>query len=500
MNTIKSYLSLYLSAQSLKKAAQLWWTLFITRASVGCLLLAVFFVLNGNILQYIEIILHIMADTAKLGPAPEGMINISQCINAPTTPICPQYIVQTFPIEEAAQMTMQHSVTFILTFYYLAGALLGNGLSLARDSYQNLAPKIRSFINKRKYVQFEEDVNWCIAQMNHRFIDRPYWEETTTAYFTRGNNIDEQYWKSVNQTATKRLTDTPATLPYEEAYREINRIALLSINIMAGALLDCRYNKDINKKELEDILEITHDQLSVRAPSSLSEHDAMLEEVQSCIDHFCESIGEPSAEFIDYSDKLNQIRLTDTEQDFPNSTTVNALISKLAPLQDALNANIIPHTAYLSMILGRTGCGNNNVVYFGHAINAFCAASNYCMKNQVPLHVVDMMRPSLINEEQKEQILSRTQRHDRYSLLFEHDELDQINKSMDTQEPDTYALLNILDLITQYSMVDEKQNILIIQNFHKSQYPKWFNNIIVDITCFNRVCWSNIIFTDSGFK
>ncbi|EGQ8101972.1 hypothetical protein MW344_003805 [Vibrio parahaemolyticus] len=178
----------------------------------------------------------------------------------------------------------------------------------------------------------------------------------------------------------------------------------------------------------------------------------------------------------------------------------NTLISTLAPLQDALNANIIPHTSYLSMIFKRTGYGNNNVVYFGTAIDALCAASDYCVKNQVPLHIVDMKRPSLISEEKKEQILSRTQQHDRYSMMFDHDELTKINRKMNIKNPDDCALLDILDHITQYSMSDEKQNILIIQNFHKSQYPKWLCDIIVDITCFNRVCWCNILFIDSSFE
>ncbi|HHY0497218.1 hypothetical protein JL857_20750 [Vibrio parahaemolyticus] len=191
---------------------------------------------------------------------------------------------------------------------------------------------------------------------------------------------------------------------------------------------------------------------------------------------------------------IHKQKLTPLEED------VNTLISKLAPLQDDLNANIIPHTSYLSMIFKRTGYGNNNVVYFGTAINALRATSDYCMKNQVPLHLVDMKRPSLISEEKKEQILSRTQQHDRYSMMFDHDELTKISRKMNIKNPDDCALLDILDHITQYSMTDEKQHILIIQNFHKSQYPKWLSNIIADITCFNRVCWCNILFIDSSFE
>ncbi|WP_170964642.1 hypothetical protein, partial [Vibrio sp. F13] len=229
--------------------------------------------------------LHIMADTAKLGPAPDGMIKISHCINNadPTLPlpepICTKSI-ETISIKEAAQATMQNSVTFILILYYLTGAIVGNSLSLinqfTRASYQYLAPKIRPYLNRQMHNQLQEDVNWCASVIEQHFEGQPYWEETVTAYFTRGDSTDVRYWKMVNQIATKRCTETPKTLLHVEAYREMNRMALFSINVMAGALLDCRYNTNINKKKLEDVLKITHDSLSIRAPNSLSEHDDIL--------------------------------------------------------------------------------------------------------------------------------------------------------------------------------------------------------------------------------
>ncbi|MGR5096884.1 hypothetical protein ACPV5O_24260 [Vibrio maritimus] len=161
--------------------------------------------------------------------------------------------------------------------------------------------------------QFEEDVNWCIEEISHHFSALPYWEEFYTANFCRHDNNDAAYWAKVNKEATKRLTDTVITLPHQEAYRELNRMTLFAINVMVGALLDSRYNSSINKKLLEEVLEITHESLSVRAPNSLSKHDDVLQSIQTCIDRFCESIAEPSDDFTDFADKMNKLRLKDKQ-------------------------------------------------------------------------------------------------------------------------------------------------------------------------------------------
>ena len=52
-------------------------------------------------------------------------------------------------------------------------------------------------------TQFEDDLSWCIEKINSHFIARPYWEETTTAYFARDNNTDEQYWKKNQSNSNK---------------------------------------------------------------------------------------------------------------------------------------------------------------------------------------------------------------------------------------------------------------------------------------------------------
>ena len=94
----------------------------------------------------------------------------------------------------------------------------------------------------------------------------------------------------------------------------MNRMALFSINIIAGSLLDGRHNTHITKPLLEKILTQTHELLSLRAPVSLLEHDKTMQSIQDCIDCFCESIGEPSAEFLGYSERLraNQLREFDS--------------------------------------------------------------------------------------------------------------------------------------------------------------------------------------------
>ena len=156
-------------------------------------------------------------------------------------------------------------------------------------------------------TQFKDDLSWCIEKINSHFIARPYWEETTTAYFARDNNTDEQYRKKINQIATKRITDMPSTLLHSEAYREFNRMAFFAINVITSALID----ENIKPQELEEILIITTAELSKRAPSTLSMHDESLKNMQRCIDIFCEEMDMPPTDFVCFSKKMNEIRITE---------------------------------------------------------------------------------------------------------------------------------------------------------------------------------------------
>lgn len=314
--------------QQLKRITCFIWDFFVVHAAVGGLFLTLTLVATGGLVKGTETILSFTAEAATVGVAPSGMFNLSVCLDDDSYRInmfhpgaeCQQSVIETVSIEELAKEITSSLLYIILGFYYLWSLLFSYLLSVLYMISAFLVQKLRHLFNQKKSdqvtqeaAQFEEDVNWCIGEINQHFSDQPYWEESVITDFTRGNNIDEQYWKTVNQVATKRSTEFPVTLLHIEAYRELNRMALFAINVMAGTLLDCRYNTNINKQALEKILRITHDQLSVRAPSSLPEHDSLLQEVQTCIDHFCEAIGEPSDDFIDFAGKMNTLRLKDKQ-------------------------------------------------------------------------------------------------------------------------------------------------------------------------------------------
>ncbi|WP_340700597.1 hypothetical protein [Vibrio harveyi] len=161
--------------------------------------------------------------------------------------------------------------------------------------------------------QFEQDVNWCIEELKRHFIDIPYWEETITAHFTRGSNIDEQYWEIVNQIATKQVTEIYPTLLYSEAYRELNRMVFFAINVIISSLDDIDIKDKIDPNALEEILTITHQELSVRAPTSLAGHDKSLEKIQNCLNVFCSATDTPPTDFVHYSDKMNTLRLKELQ-------------------------------------------------------------------------------------------------------------------------------------------------------------------------------------------
>ncbi len=315
--SVKDKLTSIFTLSSLTDASRSIWDIFVVRASVGCLFLAVILSLSGGLQYTTEGLLNIMAEKARLEPAPEGMINSYQCTDNPATEvtalpsvICSDFVVKTVSIEQAATASL-YTVNFLLTAYYVFGGLLGNLIYILFALGRSMAPKIRPFISKQKGKRFEEDVNWCMKELKRHFIGKPYWEETTTAYFTRGNNIDEQYWKTVNQIATKQVTKTHPTLLYSEAYRELNRMFFFAINVIISSLDDIGINDKINSDALEKILTITHQELSVRAPSSLAEHDESLGKIQRCLNVFCSATDTPPTDFVYYSNNMNNLRITE---------------------------------------------------------------------------------------------------------------------------------------------------------------------------------------------
>ncbi len=134
--------------------------------------------------------------------------------------------------------------------------------------------------------------------------------ECFTANFSRKEKTDEPYWQEVNRTATQRYIERPTTLLLPEAYRELNRMTLFAMNVMASMLLNREAEHPIDTKPLENIVNMTNRHLSVRAPHSLSEHDALLKALQSGINDYCDAIGEPSTNFVDFAEKMNALRLS----------------------------------------------------------------------------------------------------------------------------------------------------------------------------------------------
>lgn len=155
--SVKDKLTSIFTLSSLTAASRTIWDIFVVRASVGCLFLAIILSLSGGLQYTTEGLLNIMAEKAKLGPAPEGMINSYQCAAPPTTTevnalpsvICSDFVVKTVSIEQAATASL-HTVNFLLTAYYVFGGLLGNLIYMLWDFGRAMTPKIRFFIHKQK--------------------------------------------------------------------------------------------------------------------------------------------------------------------------------------------------------------------------------------------------------------------------------------------------------------------------------------------------------------
>lgn len=308
--------------QSLRHLIQSFWDIFVVKAAVGALLLTALLCLNGTATRNLEDTISLIAEHAQLGVAPEGMIYVTQCAKPNTRDIqaisdanlCPTRHVEALSIEDATQNHALPILSLLLALYYLAGLCLGYTLHCLYHASALLIPKACSLIKSIQHRQFEKDMSWCMAEIEQHFSGQPYWEEWNIAAFSRQGNGDALYWAGVNQEAKKRFTTIHTTLHHQEAYREMNRMALFALNIMAGSLLDCRHNTNMIKPLLEQILTQTHELLSMRAPVTLLEHDKAMQCIQDGIDCVCESIEEPSAEFVDYSERLraNQLREFDS--------------------------------------------------------------------------------------------------------------------------------------------------------------------------------------------
>ena len=291
---------------------QFFWDMFVVKAAVGTLLLTALLCLNGTVTRNLEDTISLIAKHAQLGAAPEGMIYVTQCAKSNTRDLqaisdanlCPTRHVEALSIEDATQNHALPILSLLLALYYLAGLCLGYTLHCLYHASALLIPKACSLIKSLQHRQFEKDVNWCMAKIEQHFSGKPYWEEWNIAAFSRQGNGDALYWADVNQEATKRITAIPTTLHHPEAYREMNRMALFSLNVIASALL---YTDEASQHgdTLEEIIELTHQQLIRRAPSSITEHDEALRCSQTCLNHFCRVLNAPCTDFFYYSKKLH---------------------------------------------------------------------------------------------------------------------------------------------------------------------------------------------------
>ncbi len=159
--------------------------------------------------------------------------------------------------------------------------------------------------------QFEHDVTWCLKEIEKHYANEPYWEETLVCHFSRTphDNAQEVYWKEVNKEATKRYVSvcSESSLDHKDAYRELNRMMILLLNIISGNLIDASEEYK-NSLELKNILTISHKLWQQRAPSTLQQHDALLQESQKCLNLFEEMTNSPFTLFTYYTENMNNLR------------------------------------------------------------------------------------------------------------------------------------------------------------------------------------------------
>ncbi len=159
-------------------------------------------------------------------------------------------------------------------------------------------------------VQFEQDVHWCLNKIHTRYANEPYWEETFTCHFSREPDEQTPYWKAVNAEALKRYTDhnNASSLVYKDAYRELSRMTLLLINIISGNLMDASKEYRENE-ELAHMLTLSHKLWQQRAPSTLQQHDEMLQQCQVCLNLFEQMTKSPLTSFTHYAESMNKLRV-----------------------------------------------------------------------------------------------------------------------------------------------------------------------------------------------
>ena len=121
--------------------------LFTTYTAIGCFWVAMLGLAGGFVPFATIKVVGMAAQSAALGGAPEGYINIYGCEDGSTiprhtvktSPICPGSKVKAIPIVDSAQYTIDN-VYALLQAYYLLGLILAIG-------YHTFIPPIRQRLN-----------------------------------------------------------------------------------------------------------------------------------------------------------------------------------------------------------------------------------------------------------------------------------------------------------------------------------------------------------------
>ncbi|MCG9628493.1 hypothetical protein L1D34_27135 [Vibrio mediterranei] len=193
-------------------------------------------------------------------------------------------------------------------------------------------------------------------------------------------------------------------------------------------------------------------------------------------------------------DKLNSVLSCWTASPSPQHSELGIEFEEYTHLD--LNVIVIHHHAYLLNAFTNAASGRNNIVFTGQATDALNTTIDYCVKQSVPLHIMDMARHRLFDKQQKETILQRASAHEQYREVFDVKKMDG---TLNGDTPHHDAAMDILDFITQHPMRNARQNILIVQYYHKEKHPDWLYDFLDDVTSYNRFCHGSILFLDANF-
>ncbi|WP_234498172.1 hypothetical protein [Vibrio maritimus] len=158
-------------------------------------------------------------------------------------------------------------------------------------------------------AQFERDVEWYQNKMIERSLGFAYWEEIFDCSFSRGAENSPTYWHKVHKEASRRFEQQLPSedLDFKASYRELNRLALFIINVIAGCLIDTQGK--INTDTMEEILQITHNLWNDKAPRTLEQHDHVVSQLLACLKRIEINTNSPFTEFVHYDEIMNIQRL-----------------------------------------------------------------------------------------------------------------------------------------------------------------------------------------------